>query len=139
MLYVQETGSLSYLLVCTGQDIACTVGTLCCFNSKPRLFYWKVAQHLLQYIHATSDYHIEHSSTTATQPPSLFTTGSNAENGGNEDNIIILHTGKRKLFPIWEYGLERGWTFKIVNQLPKNRITFGNIKCCDYFLIQRAC
>ena len=27
----------------------------------------------------------------------------------------VLVTGKREIFLIWEYGLERGWTFKIVN------------------------
>ena len=28
---------------------------------------------------------------------------------------MIRSCGKRKIFPIWEYGLESGWTFKIVN------------------------
>ena len=50
----------------------------------------------------------------------------------------VAHTGKRELFPIWEYGLGRGWTFKIVNQFPKHRISFGNIKCSDDFPIQRV-
>ena len=31
------------------------------------------------------------------------------------DNQKVANTGKRGLFPIWEYGLERGWTFKMVN------------------------
>ena len=48
----------------------------------------------------------------------------------------VLSLGKG--FPTWEDGLERGWTFKIVNQSPKNGISFGNIKCSDYFLIQKV-
>ena len=38
----------------------------------------------------------------------------------NKQHKKLLHeekavTGKRELFPIWEYGLERGWIFKIVD------------------------
>ena len=29
--------------------------------------------------------------------------------------LSCLITGKRELFPIWKYSLERGWSFKIVN------------------------
>ena len=84
--YLQATGALLYLALCTRPDIAFTVGVLCCFNSNPGLEHWKAVKHLLRYVRGTLDYKIEYSAAASTPSTNFFTMFSNADHGGNLDN-----------------------------------------------------
>ena len=84
--YIQVTGALLYLALCTWPDIAYSVGVLCRFNSNPGLAHWKAVKHLLHYVHGTLDYHIEYSASAASSSPSPFLAFSDADHGGNLDN-----------------------------------------------------
>ncbi|KAF5385137.1 hypothetical protein D9615_001088 [Tricholomella constricta] len=86
--YIQATGALLYLAMCTRPDIAYTVGVLCRFNTNPGPAHWKAVKHLLRYIRGTLDYRIEYSATAAALAPtgSLFQAFSDADHGGNIDN-----------------------------------------------------
>ena len=54
--YIQATGALLYLALCTRPDIAYLVGVLCRFNSNPGPAHWKAVKHLLRYVRGTLDH-----------------------------------------------------------------------------------
>lgn len=85
--YIQATGALLYLAMCTRPDIAYPVGVLCRFNMNPGPAHWKAVKHLLRYIRGTLDYRIEYSAAAAALQPSasIFQAFSDADHGGNTD------------------------------------------------------
>lgn len=88
VLYIQATGALLYLAMCTCLDIAYTVGVLCCFNNNPGPAHWKAVKHLLHYICSTLDYQIEYSAKATALAPMglLFQAFSDTNHGGNNNN-----------------------------------------------------
>ncbi|THG95562.1 hypothetical protein EW145_g7936 [Phellinidium pouzarii] len=82
--YRQLVGALMYLAVATRPDISYAVGVLARFSSNPGPGHWKAAKHLCRYLQGTKDMKL----TYAPDPhaPELFTTFSDADHGGDEDN-----------------------------------------------------
>lgn len=81
--YIQATGALLYLAMCTRPDIAFAVGVLCRFNSCAGPKHWKAVKHLMRYIRGTLDYKIEYSANPAFP---LFAAYTDSDHGGNPDN-----------------------------------------------------
>lgn len=93
--YIQATGALLYLALCTCPDIAYVVGVLCRFNSNPGPKHWKALKRLLQFVAGTLDYRIEYSAEAALLGPELFKTYSDADHGPDNGksttrSVIIL-------------------------------------------------
>jgi hypothetical protein len=95
--YTQAVGALMYLAIATRPDIAYSVGVLARFSKNPGLQHWKAVKHLLRYLKGTLDFKLTYSSTCS---PSLFTTYTDADHGGNPDNgrstsgyIVKMGTG----------------------------------------------
>lgn len=84
--YIQATGALLYLAMCTCPDIAYAVGVLCRYNACPGPGHWKVVKHLFRYIRGTLDYRIEYSADAVASSPSPFIAYTDADHGGNPDN-----------------------------------------------------
>ncbi|KAG5727436.1 hypothetical protein E4T56_gene11919 [Termitomyces sp. T112] len=84
--YIQATGALLYLAMCTRPDIAFAVGVLCKFNACPGPKHWRAVKHLMRYIRSTLDYKIEYSAKAAAMPPSPYAAFTDADHGGNLDN-----------------------------------------------------
>lgn len=84
--YIQATGALLYLAMCTRPDIAYAVGVLCRFNASPGPKHWQAVKHLLRYVRGTLDYKIEYSADAANSSPSPFVAYADADHGGNPDN-----------------------------------------------------
>jgi hypothetical protein len=82
--YLQAVGALMYLAVATRPDIAYSVGVLARFNKNPGQQHWKAVKHLLRYLKKTMDYKLAFSPSSSTE---LFTTYTDADHGGNSDNI----------------------------------------------------
>ncbi|KAG5733847.1 hypothetical protein E4T56_gene4918 [Termitomyces sp. T112] len=84
--YIQATGALLYLALCTCPDIAYAVGVLCRFNACPGPKHWQAVKHLMRYVRGTLDYKIEYSADAAASSPSPFVAFADADHGGNLDN-----------------------------------------------------
>ncbi|THH07313.1 hypothetical protein EW145_g3454 [Phellinidium pouzarii] len=82
--YRQLVGALMYLAVATRPDISYAVGVLARFSSNPGPSHWKAAKHLCRYLQGTKDMKLTY--TPDPHAPELFTTFSDADHGGDEDN-----------------------------------------------------
>lgn len=84
ILYRQLVGALIHLVVTTCLDIAYSVGVLMCFGSNSSSQHWKAAKHLCCYLQGIKDMKL----TYVPDPNSkeMFTTFSDANHGGEEDN-----------------------------------------------------
>jgi transposase InsO family protein len=82
--YLSAVGSLMYLAVTTRPDISYSVGVLARFNSNPGPLHWKAVKHLLRYLKGTIDHKIVYAPTSTDE---AFITYSDADHGGNPDNL----------------------------------------------------
>ena len=83
--YLRAVGSLMYLAITTRPDISYAVGVLARFNSNPRPIHWKV-KHLFRYLKGTLDLKFTYGP-TGDKSQDLILNCSNADHGGNSDNV----------------------------------------------------
>lgn len=95
-LYASCVGSLMYLANCTRPDICHATSQLAKYLSKPSVFHWKAAQHVVAYLNSTSDYGLLYSNIQPSSPCIGFCDASHCSDKDNSKSVsgfCFLHAG----------------------------------------------